>query len=434
MKEEKKKPESENKIAPFDIDEDLLEDEAIDRLLKESLMKEADELEAELNENPMLREADVADSMFQSIVRQLKEQGLWEEEEADKEQEDKEPEGNRERKESKKREKSGAEEVRKQQPPNIQKVLEESAGQLPETTSGELLKKSVEKTEGAETAEALRETGKRTEIRPEESLEKPEKRMEGKAVEEGSEAAGKESGAKAEESIKKSAEKAVEAEQDETLEKSQKQLQTDAGREMQKKRRKRKKRILRHSGIVAAVLVAAFCGSMTSEANRRLVLKVWDGMMESFGLRVPTNYVEDDKTIRSEIKEELKAMEKIRNEIGVHEIDFCYLPEGMTYLNYTTMKDNLEARLFYEYQGKIFSVVMINADIEGVLYYVVDDNAVECESVYNDQNIEAKIWRTNLDKEETYIAEMIYDDYRYIFNGMLPLEELKKILKSAIIL
>ena len=62
----------------------------------------------------------------------------------------------------------------------------------------------------------------------------------------------------------------------------------------------------------------------------------------------------------------------------------------------------------------------------------LDNEAVLRENIIIDQELEAKIWELNLDlEEETYVAEIGYKGCRYICNGMIPLEELEKILKSA---
>ena len=71
-----------NKISPFDITDEMLEDPELDAFLKESLKQEADEIEAELEEDVSLRGIGASDDMFDAIVEELKEQGIWEEESA----------------------------------------------------------------------------------------------------------------------------------------------------------------------------------------------------------------------------------------------------------------------------------------------------------------------------------------------------------------
>jgi hypothetical protein len=174
---------------------------------------------------------------------------------------------------------------------------------------------------------------------------------------------------------------------------------------------------------------------MTSEANRRLVLQAWDGMMANLGFRVTTDYKDVEIEERSKTKEEEEAMETIRDTLGIPVINFDYLPEGMEYQSYEIEPDIFEAVLFYTYQEKIFQVTIVGVDEESVSYYAVDSEATWKEKIVNLQEFEANIWEVNADQEEeTYMAEIDYDDFRYILNGMLSLEEMEKILKSVLIL
>lgn len=351
MKEEKKKTESENKIVVFDIDESVMTDADIDRFLAESLMKEADELEAELNQDPGLRGADVSDAMFQSIVNQLKEQGIWEEEEAVEKERITENTEDKERVEEKKQNAESEEKGQKEN--RTPQNLEELYAMLPEEDFRALkLGKQVEK----------------------------------------------------------------------------QNIVRDA-------RKRRRKKVFKYSGIAAAILVLVFGGSMTIEANRRLVQKAWDGMMYNLGFRVSTNYVGEEENVRSKTKEEIETMEEISKVLEVPAISLEYIPKGMKYLNYEIMEDNSEAVVFYVYQEKIFSVTIISLKLESVSYYALDNEAVLRDTVLNEQKVKVDIKETNLGlEEETYTAEIDYNDSRYILNGMISLEEMRKIAKNIIIL
>lgn len=352
MKEEKKKTESENKIVAFDIDENIMTDENIDRFLKESLIQEADELEAELNRNPGLSDADVSDNMFESIVSQLKEQGIWEEEE------------------------------------------ESKAGEEKITKNAEATESVEEKGRGTET-----ETEKQQEQGTHEKLEKLY---------------------------------AMLPEEDRQALELGKEIARQKERRAAKKWKRR--RILKRSVIVAAMLVLVFSASMTIDANRRLVLKAWDGVMYNLGFRVSTDYTDAEVDVESRTKEEVAAMRDISETLGVSAISFEYLPEGMEYLSYEIMDDNSEAVIFYAYQEKIFNITIINLKIEGVLYYALDNESVLREIVKNEQKLKMNIMETNIDlEEETYTIEFDYNDARYILNGMISLEEMKKIAKNIII-
>ena len=347
MNEKKNKTGSTKKVVPFDIDEKLLDDEKIDRLIKESLIEEADKIEAELENDPSLIGVGVSEDMFQSIVARLKEQGDWEEEKDVEENLNNNQENVREIKEIKESEDKN--DVL-EDPKSEQEKLEELYQMLPE-----------------EDRHAL-ELGKQ---------------------------------------VKKE-------------------------KEIRRKKRKQRWKILKRGGVVAAVFFLVFGVSMTSEANRRLVLKAWDGLMGNLGFMLPTDYVGEKENVQSKSKEEIQAIEEISEKMEIPVIDFGYMPEGMEFQRYEMMEDNFESTLFYTYKGKTFTVTIIKMDQEGVTYYALDNEAVLREAIIIDQELKAKIWETNLDlEEETYVAEIEGNGCRYICNGMLSLGELKKMLKSA---
>ena len=347
MNEKKNKSGSTEKVVPFDIDEKLLDDEKIDRLIKESLIEEADKIEAELENDPSLIGVGASEDMFQSIVARLKEQGDWEEEKDVEENLNNNQENVREIKEIKESEDKN--DVL-EDPKSEQEKLEELYQMLPE-----------------EDRHAL-ELGKQ---------------------------------------VKKE-------------------------KEIRRRKRKQRWKILKRGGVVAAVFLLVFGVSMTSEANRRLVFKAWDGLMFNLGFQLSTDYAGEKGSVQSKSKEEIAAIESISEKMKIPIIDFGYMQNEMIFQGYEIMEDGLEAILFYSYNDKIFSVNIINIEQEGTMYYALDNEAVLRENIIIDQGLEAMIWETNLELEdETYIAEIEYKGCRYICNSMISLEELEKILKSA---
>lgn len=215
------------------------------------------------------------------------------------------------------------------------------------------------------------------------------------------------------------------------------------GRELELKqqrkaaRRLKRRKALRYGGVAAAV-VGIVCGlGMTSEANRRLVQKAWDVMAANFNFHVRTNYTDDENQVRSKSKEEVAAMEAIRENLGVSALSLEVIPAEMEYEYYEIVADTMEAIMIYLYQEKTFSVTIINVNTEGTTYYMLDQEAVLLETITTEQDFEVKIWETNQElgeENQAYIAEINYEDSRYVLNGRLPLEEMEKIVKSAYIL
>lgn len=361
MNEKKNKTGSTKKVVPFDIDEKLLDDEKIDRLIKESLIEEADKIEAELENDPALIGVGASEDMFQSIVSRLKEQGDWEEE----------------------------------------KEIEENP----------------ENTKEIKNAEDVTETKEAKEI---------------KGIKEGKESEGTKEILEDQKSEQEKLEELYQMLPEEDRHALELGKQVKKEKEIRRKKRKQRWKILKRGGVVAAVFLLVFGVSMTSEANRRLVLKAWNGLMRNFGFILPTDYVEKGENIQGKSKEELEAIEVINEKMEMPVIDFVYMPEGMRFQRYEIIGDGLEATIFYAYRDKIFTVTMVKIDQEGTMYYALDNEAVLREMISIDQKLEAKVWETNLNlEEETYVAEIEYNGCRYICNGMIPLEELEKILKSA---
>lgn len=334
----KNKPGKNSKISPIRIDGELLDDPKMDDFIWDSLKKEADELEEQLNSDPDLEKIQVPDDMFEKLVAQLKSEGVWEEEETPQNSSEKAPH-------------------------------EES------------VKKTVQETDS-----------------PEQDLERiysmlPQEDQEalklGKAVSE------------------------------------------------KKKRRaiKRKKRmkILRRAGAVAAAFVLVFCLGMTSDANRKLVMKVWDGVAEKFGVRTRVNY-DDGGIIESKRDEEERAFETIKENTGIRDFNFSYLPEGMEFESYDVNDTTGEIIVYYLYNDTIFCVQINRSEKQEASYNYLDGKFSFKENYINGQNLEMEIWEAKQEDDNTvYAGTFEHGDYCYMFNGEMEYEEFIKILKFLVL-
>ena len=82
------------KITQFPTQSDVqeeLEDAAMDRFLRQSIIEDADRIERELNEDPKLIGIGASDDLFGKIVEELKTKGIWEDEKKTKVDEKPEP-------------------------------------------------------------------------------------------------------------------------------------------------------------------------------------------------------------------------------------------------------------------------------------------------------------------------------------------------------
>lgn len=313
-----RKKKNTEKIIPLQFAQSNPDDLLMDEFLKEDLMREADELEAQLENDPKLKNIRAADDLFQKIQAELKEKGVWEEEEPAPD-------------------------------------LEELYAMLPE-----------------EDRQAL-ELGRR-------------------------------------------------------LAREQEQQQAQ-----KQKRRRTRSRIVKRMAGAAAMVVVVFGISMSSDANRRLVSETWNTIVANFGIRMATNYVDEEKVIRPRDKQEIEDFHTASMELDIPEVDLGYLPEGMKYLNCQIDTAAGRGIFFYTYQEKLFQFTMIKKDLEGVYYYSLDNEAVINHIYTVNQEIEVKLGK-NIDSGDSgltvYTAQVEYQEGNYILNGVISLEEMEEIVKN----
>ena len=423
MSKKNTKDTHQNKITPIDISLEDLENPDMDQFLRESVMKEADELEARLNSDPALVGVGASDDMFDAIVAKLKAHGVWEEDEAvqsvDNSAQNEMPSGKVSAKASEKN------------------ILEDTFAE--KTGSAMNTEKNTSAVQGALSVEIDGVTGKASDKVHNKISNKDSDQVSDTVLdttEFSEETAALDLDKMADERAKESDKELTEQE----LEKLYKLLpekdrramelgrQTEQREEKRKIQRRRWRRIGKRVGMVAAVFVVVFGLGMSTEASRGWILKMWDAAMEGFGFKAKTNLTKDEIIVKG--KEEQDALETIGGTLNIPVLFFDYVPQGMEFLSYEIVDEKWYAMMFYEYQEKIFSVEMIKMDQTGTSYYTLDNEAVLRDTITTNQNVEAKIWETNLNvQNETYVVEMEYENCRYILNGMLSFDEIKKMVE-----
>lgn len=382
MNADNKKGKQNKKIIPFETRNEISRNRDIDQMVKNSLKQEADKLETELNADPKLKGVGASDDMLQSIVDKLKAQGIWEEE-PHKIGGGSDIDGGSDI--------SGVSDINGRSDTEDSSDIDGKSGENGVPDMDDISKiyrlPEMDKDEYAPKIQNLEEIYAML----------PESDLRAMAL-----------GRKVEyEQFRK------------------------------KVMRRRRRKLLRYGGAVVAVFGIVFGLSMTSEANRRLVKRAWDVMAANFNFHVQTDYSGDEEQVRSKSREEVAAMEDISESLGISAISFEFLPSEMAFEDYDIVADQTEAVMFYSYQETILTVTIINVGEEGSTYYMMDQEAVPLDTIVTVQDFEAEMWETNQEldeKDRAYIAEIEHEGCRYILNGILPLEEMKKIIKFAYIL
>lgn len=372
MKEEKKNNRPKNKIVPiWSRQEELkdpgdLEGSALDDLLRREIMREADELEEKLNNDPSLAGVGASDDLFNVIVGKLKEQGIWEEDE-----EQKTPE----LEESEETGQAAGELVRSEVREQKEQVEQKGSSSGEISCNGQRKDCAGKSSDVDLTAENLEQLYRMLPERDRQVLERERKR------------------------VQRRAEKA--------------------------RRRKYLMRKMRPAGVGAALLVI-LCGvGLSSEANRK---RIFDALQINVGFELPKESIKNEDYILSKSTEEQEALSDIKETLGIPVLYFIDVPEEITFVEYEIMPDTLEAVMTYTYNGNFFMVEMFGSKAENLIYYNLDQEKILVDTVKTDQNVVAKISETNLDqKEKTYLVDLKYGECRYVLNGKISLEKIKNL-------
>lgn len=405
MVKEEKRGKPSQKIMPFPTatEEKLegLEDAAMDQFLRESVKKEADEIEKALNEDPKLIGVGASDDLFEKIVAELKKRGEWEEEEAGEAG----LEGDRgeDKQEKRQKEQENRQEKGQQEQEEGQEEQEDQKEQ----------KEGREKQEGQKEQEEGRKEQKSQKEKKEQ--EKQENKQEAKQPE----------GRGSEEEIYK----LLSEEDRDALEYGRRMKKEKEIREQRKKHRRKR---WQRAGVTAAALVLVMGVGMRSEANRRFALHVWEAVTNNFGIRMPINFVEQEE-LHIESDEEQEAFAEIDKKLNVAPVYFGYMPEEMTYEHYVINEEGSYAIVSYSYQDVFLDIFLKSGERENTVYGQVDGEKEEMELIVNEQNIEMKVYKIVTDEQEYSTATFVSGECYYCLSGMIPFEEMKKILKFLVI-
>ena len=407
MKDENKKTEHDKKIVEFDIDETVLGDSDLDRFLRKSMQDAADALEERLNNDPRLQGIDAPEGMFDSIVNELKRQGLWQEDISDH---------------------TGNE--------NIHSGFGITGNFFSRDGTNEIDAGSKLK---AANGTAYTETGK---AGGRIYSENANMRLQANTItgniysDVGTiNTLANEEKSTFEQDVSEKYQETASAmlvENDKHALKLSRDTENDL--ETYEIKRKKRKRAIRYSGVAAAIMVVFMGFGVTGEANKRMVLKVWDDINNSV-LRIAVNPVDGENDLLDQTKKDMEAMAEINKQLGFSIIDFGYYPEGMEYQKYKILNECSGAMVFYNYKNKSIILTMQSSNDGAVGYYAIDSGSKLCGEVKNDQNIVIEIWEVNPHlQDEAYAAKFEYNNCQYVLNGQISFVEMEKIAKGMIIL
>lgn len=205
----------------------------------------------------------------------------------------------------------------------------------------------------------------------------------------------------------------------------------DAARDANRNSSKRKHSYVRFgriAGIAGLCLICVFAASMSSEANRKYLIKNIR-YLAGDDTRVVTGNDEENENVKMD---EYEAIADIEKKLEVKMPEFYYRPYNMNFLEYSVNNVTFYATLEYKYKDNILFFYIDKQD-NNTASNISSINGKErmVERISND-NIEISIKEVEdkSDKNSTYIASWNYENVTYYIDGKIELDELEKILKE----
>lgn len=184
----------------------------------------------------------------------------------------------------------------------------------------------------------------------------------------------------------------------------------------------------RIAGIAGLCLICVFAASMSSEANRKYLIKNIR-YLAGDDTRVVTGNDEENENVKMD---EYEAIADIEKKLEVKMPEFYYRPYNMNFLEYSVNNVTFYATLEYKYKDNILFFYIDKQD-NNTASNISSINGKErmVERISND-NIEISIKEVEdkSDKNSTYIASWNYENVTYYIDGKIELDELEKILKE----
>ena len=184
----------------------------------------------------------------------------------------------------------------------------------------------------------------------------------------------------------------------------------------------------RIAGIAGLCLICVFAASMSSEANRKYLIKNIR-YLAGDDTRVVTGNDEENENVKMD---EYEAIADIEKKLEVKMPEFYYRPYNMNFLEYSVNNVTFYATLEYKYKDNILFFYIDKQD-NNTASNISSINGKErmVERISND-NIEISIKEVEdkSDKNSTYIASWNYENVTYYIDGKIELDVLEKILKE----
>lgn len=186
-----------------------------------------------------------------------------------------------------------------------------------------------------------------------------------------------------------------------------------------------RKKAVKAAGICLVAGAAVFGLSMTSEANRLLLMQTANEVLGTGDLMQVDNGEDRDLSVGSEDEARMEITEALNAEVP----EFLYLPEGMSYQSLQLVEEIGYAKMVYSYERGYIHLVISNSKTD-MSQGNIKDYEEESEEIDTLNGKMDFVIREMEEGKEQYSAAWEYKNVSYILSGEINRGELIKILEK----
>ena len=189
-------------------------------------------------------------------------------------------------------------------------------------------------------------------------------------------------------------------------------------------------KVIKWAASAAVTIFGIFGVSMSSEANRAYIMEKVDRML---GNHTQTE-IDNSGSMKSGITEQ-EASANIEDTLNINIPQFYYLPEEMTYQNYSIDSEAQMAIMQYSYNGNAL-YLLVFSNQKNASAIAVSGTGKEIQEVHSNlvENVDAILWEIleQGDEQATYVLQWEYKNSYYELSGKIDQDEMVNIAENIL--
>lgn len=191
---------------------------------------------------------------------------------------------------------------------------------------------------------------------------------------------------------------------------------------------RRRDKVLKYAGFAAMICLCLFGVSMTSDANRKYMLSLWNTLNSQ---NINVSIESSDNLVDSNNQQENEMNQEIQNKTDVKPLKLMYKPNGMKFLSYNINERQQYVVIQYEYFDTIINVVMCKKGSDVAGYQVFDGEYKEAFETYVSTEQAVTVSEVqNPNGEKEYVTQFENNNNYYSISAIMSREDFTKMLNN----